>query len=235
MGKFDQIFNTNDSIDDISFSSSELILHGLQSIAYVHQGYSKKEIKSAIEKELNRQEMKSQNFLGSTSYSYDLSRLPDFGITFEVPQHIPNLTGKEIFEQLSRSMICFSGTVVEVGKMRFRLMKDEFECRVCGHKMDISFLSESVYLETPKVCDMHLGGCGRNTSQTDFDSTGKKEYEEFFVCKIKPDKSRRHLTIDVSDIECKEIYSLSNHLKITAILVNGTKPITHHIFADVIS
>lgn len=116
MEKYDQISISKEDFVDVYFSSSEIIESGLQSIVYMHQGFCRKKIKSIIGHELNRQEMKTQNFLGSLNYSYDLNQLPNFGITFEVPQNIPILIGKEVFEQSSGSMVCFLGTVVNVEK-----------------------------------------------------------------------------------------------------------------------
>jgi DNA replicative helicase MCM subunit Mcm2 (Cdc46/Mcm family) len=235
MEKYDQISISKEDFADVYFSSSEIIESGLQSIVFMHQGFCRKKIKSIIWHELNRQEMKTQNFLGSLNYSYDLNQLPNFGITFEVPQNIPILIGKEVFEQSSGSMVCFLGTVVNVEKMRLRLMQNEFECRSCGHTIDTGFLSDSASIGPPKVCDLHTGGCGRNTNQSDFVQTGKQEYEEFFRCKIKPEKSRRHLLLDVSDIDFKEIYSSDNRLKITAMIGDETKPTAHHVCAEVVT
>lgn len=75
-----------------------------------------------------------------------------------------------------------SGKVIEVERTIFLAKSLVFECRMCGHQLDV-LQTNFDQVTIPYYCELETGGCGRGPQDTDW-TTIEKESEFREVRKI---------------------------------------------------
>ena len=71
-----------------------------------------------------------------------------------------------------------SGKVIEVERTIFLAKSLVFECRICGHQLDV-LQTNFDQVTIPLGCEMETGGCGRGPRDTDWTAIEKEsEFRE---------------------------------------------------------
>ena len=229
--KYGDNLRENLNLAEVVFTPEDIATNNLELIVFCHQDFAKKEVIAAIIEIIRTSQIEQQNFLKSPNFNYQLTDTVDTRVVFEKPPNVIESIGEEIFLVAAETIVKYQAKVLEVGRMRLRLLEQEFECEYCGHTIVRGVLLDSGSLDKPSVCEQYTGGCGRDSNQTKFVSKKNPVFEEFFQCKIKPIKTRKQILIDVSDMEMKEVYLQGKIIMVTAWISEEKKIRHYHISA----
>jgi DNA replicative helicase MCM subunit Mcm2 (Cdc46/Mcm family) len=229
--KYGGAIHENSEMGNFFFTYSEISNHGLSELSLTHSKYLHNLTKELIQELVTSSKKSQQNFLGSSEFQYVIPDDSRINIEFHKPEKKQPISGAQVFSADENSVITFKGKVMVKSRMKLRKILETFECQVCWHVVEISYLENTSVVIKPSSCDQTTGGCGRSNNQTTF-KTISDHYDEFFSCKIKPDGSRKYIDLNVFDISKFEFYQVGKSIILTTYLIDKKNLLHIHVDVD---